>query len=160
MVIAAGSPVWCLLAVSYRGYKKISDQASRHSPCHVITMSFIHDLFTQFALDQCLRTFQKGYVSCGNLVSCGFFQCGGGISGGEMAIFASRAGPGPCWHPACFACSTCEVLLVDLIYFHQGGSDYCGRHHAELLKPRCSACDEVASRAAWITPHSQHTNTF
>ncbi|XP_067110403.1 prickle-like protein 1b [Osmerus mordax] len=70
-------------------------------------------------------------------------HCGGGISGGEMAIFASRAGPGPCWHPACFACSTCEVLLVDLIYFHQGGRVYCGRHHAELLKPRCSACDEI-----------------
>nr|XP_014043111.1 unnamed protein product [Salmo salar] len=70
-------------------------------------------------------------------------QCGEGISGGEMAIFASRAGPGPCWHPACFACATCQELLVDLIYFHQDGKIHCGRHHAELLKPRCSACDEI-----------------
>uniref|UniRef100_A0A3Q2C6G0 Prickle-like protein 1 n=1 Tax=Cyprinodon variegatus TaxID=28743 RepID=A0A3Q2C6G0_CYPVA len=70
-------------------------------------------------------------------------NCRGGINGGEMAIFASRAGPGPCWHPACFACSTCQELLVDLIYFYQNGKIFCGRHHAELMKPRCSSCDEI-----------------
>lgn len=70
-------------------------------------------------------------------------NCGGGINGGEMAIFASRAGPSPCWHPACFACATCQELLVDLIYFYQNGKILCGRHHAELLKPRCSSCDEI-----------------
>lgn len=60
-----------------------------------------------------------------------------------MAVFASRASPALCWHPACFACSTCNELLVDLIYFYHDGKIHCGRHHAELLKPRCSACDEV-----------------
>ncbi|XP_018602563.1 prickle-like protein 1a [Scleropages formosus] len=70
-------------------------------------------------------------------------QCGENIGGGVMAVFASRAGPGPCWHPACFACATCRELLVDLIYFYHEGKIYCGRHHAELLKPRCSACDEI-----------------
>ncbi|KAM4614680.1 prickle-like protein 1 isoform 2-T2 [Polymixia lowei] len=70
-------------------------------------------------------------------------NCGGGINGGEMAVFASRAGPSPCWHPACFVCVTCHELLVDLIYFYQNGKIHCGRHHAELLKPRCSACDEI-----------------
>ncbi|XP_061770269.1 prickle-like protein 1b isoform X1 [Nerophis ophidion] len=70
-------------------------------------------------------------------------NCGGGISGGEMAIFASRAGSSPCWHPACFVCATCQELLVDLIYFYQNGKILCGRHHAELLKPRCSSCDEI-----------------
>ncbi|XP_063302996.1 prickle-like protein 1 [Pelobates fuscus] len=70
-------------------------------------------------------------------------QCGGKINGGEIAIFVSRAGPGVCWHPSCFACSTCNELLVDLIYFYQDGKIHCGRHHAELLKPRCSACDEI-----------------
>lgn len=64
-----------------------------------------------------------------------------------MAVFASRAGPGLCWHPACFACSTCNELLVDLIYFYHEGKIHCGRHHAELLKPRCSACDEVSAKA-------------
>ncbi|XP_051974523.1 prickle-like protein 1 isoform X1 [Xyrauchen texanus] len=70
-------------------------------------------------------------------------HCKENIKGGEMAVFASRAGPGPCWHAACFTCSTCEELLVDLIYFYHNGKIYCGRHHAELLKPRCSACDEI-----------------
>ncbi|CAL8321139.1 unnamed protein product [Gadus morhua 'NCC'] len=72
-------------------------------------------------------------------------HCGETVNGGEMAVFASRAGPGaaPCWHPACFSCSTCSELLVDLIYFYQDGKVHCGRHHAELLKPRCSACDEI-----------------
>ncbi|KAJ6656238.1 hypothetical protein lerEdw1_003966 [Lerista edwardsae] len=70
-------------------------------------------------------------------------QCGVKITGGEVAVFASRAGPGVCWHPSCFVCSTCNELLVDLIYFYQDGKIHCGRHHAELLKPRCSACDEI-----------------
>ncbi|XP_054845417.1 prickle-like protein 1 [Eublepharis macularius] len=70
-------------------------------------------------------------------------QCGTKINGGEVAVFASRAGPGVCWHPSCFVCSTCNELLVDLIYFYQDGKIHCGRHHAELLKPRCSACDEI-----------------
>lgn len=73
-------------------------------------------------------------------------QCGENINSGEMAVFASRASPGLSWHPACFACSTCSELLVDLIYFYHDGKIHCGRHHAELLKPRCSACDEVWPR--------------
>lgn len=60
-----------------------------------------------------------------------------------MAVFASRAGHDKCWHPACFVCMTCEELLVDLIYFYKDDNLYCGRHHAELIKPRCAACDEV-----------------
>lgn len=60
-----------------------------------------------------------------------------------MAVFASRLGPNASWHPVCFTCCICHELLVDLIYFHRDGRLYCGRHHAETLKPRCSACDEV-----------------
>lgn len=69
--------------------------------------------------------------------------CGIPASGGDIAVFASRAGHGVCWHPDCFVCSECHELLVDLIYFYQEGQLYCGRHHAETLKPRCSACDEI-----------------
>ena len=32
---------------------------------------------------------------------------------------------------------------MDLIYFYKDRKLYCGRHHAESTKPRCSACDEV-----------------
>lgn len=72
-----------------------------------------------------------------------FLQCDTQINGGDIVVFAARAGHGKCWHPHCFVCCTCEELLVDLIYFHQDGKIYCGRHHAEKLKPRCCACDEV-----------------
>lgn len=70
-------------------------------------------------------------------------QCGGQINGGDIAVFASRTGHSVCWHPACFVCSMCSELLVDLIYFYHEGKIYCGRHHAERLKPRCTACDEI-----------------
>ena len=65
---------------------------------------------------------------------------------GELAVFASRAGNDVIWHPACFVCVICVELLVDLIYFYKDGDVYCGRHHAETLKPRCVDCDEVYSR--------------
>ena len=67
------------------------------------------------------------------------------MGGGDMAVMASRCGPSRCWHPSCFVCCVCRELLVDLIYFYREGRLYCGRHHAETLKPRCSACDEVIS---------------
>lgn len=77
-------------------------------------------------------------------------QCGGQINGGDIAVFASRAGHGVCWHPPCFICTVCNELLVDLIYFYQDGKIYCGRHHAECLKPRCAACDEVSSHSTGL----------
>ncbi|XP_072223560.1 uncharacterized protein prickle3 isoform X1 [Leuresthes tenuis] len=70
-------------------------------------------------------------------------QCGRQICGGDIAVFASRAGHSSCWHPQCFQCASCNELLVDLIYFYQDEQIYCGRHHAERLKPRCQACDEI-----------------
>lgn len=71
-------------------------------------------------------------------------QCDDLISTGDIAVFATRLGPNASWHPGCFVCCVCRELLVDLIYFHRDGRLYCGRHHAETLKPRCSACDEVS----------------
>lgn len=90
----------------------------------------------------CKMSFLYAVVSLFTPICC-VNQCCGDIKGGEMAIFASRAGPNPCWHPACFVCATCQELLVDLIYFYHNGKILCGRHHSELLKPRCSSCDEV-----------------
>ncbi|XP_072928418.1 prickle-like protein 2b isoform X2 [Hemitrygon akajei] len=83
-------------------------------------------------------------------------QCGGQISGGDIAVFASRAGHGICWHPRCFVCATCNELLVDLIYFYQNGKIYCGRHHAERLKPRCAACDEIIFADECTEAESRH----
>lgn len=48
------------------------------------------------------------------------------------------------WHPACFKCKQCKEPLVDLAHCVHDGAIYCERHYAELLKPRCAACDEVS----------------
>ena len=73
----------------------------------------------------------------------------GGLLGGLLlhAVWSTPLGvwSDVYWHPQCFVCCTCHDLLVDLIYFYNAstGLVYCGRHHAETLKPRCAACDEV-----------------
>ncbi|XP_016988332.2 protein prickle isoform X2 [Drosophila rhopaloa] len=84
------------------------------------------------------------------------------ISTGDIAVFATRLGPNASWHPACFACCVCRELLVDLIYFHRDGRMYCGRHHAETLKPRCSACDEIilADECTEAEGRAWHMNHF
>nr|NP_001027600.1 prickle 1 [Ciona intestinalis]BAB00617.1 prickle 1 [Ciona intestinalis] len=93
---------------------------------------------------------KKDYLGCGkirilplNTPGTPCSECGILVKGGDIVAVASRAEPGMCWHPACFVCSVCRELLVDLFYFYQDGRLYCGRHHAETLKPRCSACDEI-----------------
>uniref|UniRef100_A0A2I3LJ97 Prickle planar cell polarity protein 4 n=1 Tax=Papio anubis TaxID=9555 RepID=A0A2I3LJ97_PAPAN len=62
---------------------------------------------------------------------------------GEYGVFAARAGEQRCWHQTCFACQACGQALINLIYFYHDGQLYCGRHHAELLRPRCPACDQL-----------------
>ena len=71
------------------------------------------------------------------------FNCGGEIEKGEQVVYATKLSPEICWHPACFVCVTCEELLVDLTYCQHGRKLYCERHYAELIRPRCPACDEV-----------------
>ncbi|KAM9233763.1 LOW QUALITY PROTEIN: prickle-like protein 4 [Dugong dugon] len=62
---------------------------------------------------------------------------------GEYGVFAARAGEWRCWHRPCFTCQACGQALINLIYFYHDGRLYCGRHHAELLRPRCPACDQL-----------------
>ena len=88
-------------------------------------------------------------------------ECKQPMKSSEVAVFAERVGPDVCWHPKCFVCSTCKELLVDLIYFCKDGEIMCGRHHAETIKPRCKACDELifaeeythAEQADWHISH-------
>ncbi|WAR25952.1 PRIC2-like protein, partial [Mya arenaria] len=92
-------------------------------------------------------------------------KCKSMISGGEIAVFASRCGAEKFWHPSCFVCSTCDELLVDLIYFFRDGQLFCGRHHAELIKPRCAACDEIifadeCTEAEGRSWHMKHFSCF
>ncbi|CAI2352004.1 unnamed protein product [Caenorhabditis sp. 36 PRJEB53466] len=68
-------------------------------------------------------------------------KCPKRLEEGEICVMAARTGKR--YHPACFRCQTCDALLVDLIYFAHENQIYCGRHHAEQIKPRCAKCDEV-----------------
>ncbi|XP_041347629.1 prickle planar cell polarity protein 3-B-like isoform X2 [Gigantopelta aegis] len=112
--------------------------------CNVLSEEEKHEL-RMFSTQRKREALGRGSVRPLPLIMQGTVctRCQCHIPGGEMAVFASRAGQDRCWHPACFICFTCHELLVDLIYFHMDGELYCGRHHAELLKPRCAACDEI-----------------
>ncbi|KAI6072781.1 Prickle-like protein 4 [Aix galericulata] len=73
---------------------------------------------------------------------CPCKECGRRLNKGDPGISASRLGD-HFWHPSCFSCHFCRQPLVDLIYFQQDGRIYCGRHHAELFRPRCASCDQL-----------------
>uniref|UniRef100_A0A493TT15 LIM zinc-binding domain-containing protein n=1 Tax=Anas platyrhynchos platyrhynchos TaxID=8840 RepID=A0A493TT15_ANAPP len=75
---------------------------------------------------------------------CPCKECGRRLNKGDPGISASRLGD-HFWHPSCFSCHFCRQPLVDLIYFQQDGRIYCGRHHAELFRPRCASCDQVGA---------------
>ncbi|XP_068774344.1 prickle-like protein 4 isoform X2 [Struthio camelus] len=73
---------------------------------------------------------------------CPCTKCGRRLNKGDPGISVSRLGD-RFWHPSCFCCHFCHQPLVDLIYFQQDGRIYCGRHHAELFRPRCASCDQL-----------------
>nr|XP_024651077.1 prickle-like protein 4 isoform X3 [Macaca nemestrina] len=81
---------------------------------------------------------------------------------GEYGVFAARAGEQRCWHQTCFACQACGQALINLIYFYHDGQLYCGRHHAELLRPRCPACDQLifSQRCTEAEGQRWHENHF
>ncbi|XP_026688706.1 testin-like [Diaphorina citri] len=71
-------------------------------------------------------------------------QCGQEVRSGDLAVYTEKLGDQVLWHPQCFVCSTCDELLVDLMYFHYKGNVYCLRDYATMLDiPRCHACDEL-----------------
>ncbi|CAG5124393.1 unnamed protein product, partial [Candidula unifasciata] len=112
--------------------------------CHALSEEERHEL-RMFSAQRKRDALGRGSVRLipqdSKPVKC--YQCPQDVSSGDVAVFVSRMEADTCWHPACFTCHTCNELLVDLIYFYHEGQLYCGRHHAELLKPRCAACDEV-----------------
>ncbi|XP_053770232.1 prickle-like protein 4 isoform X2 [Desmodus rotundus] len=81
---------------------------------------------------------------------------------GEYGVFAALAGERHCWHRACFACQACGQALINFIYFYHDGHLYCGRHHAELLRPRCPACDQLifSRRCTEAEGQRWHENHF
>ncbi|KAK3764532.1 hypothetical protein RRG08_040553 [Elysia crispata] len=126
-------------------------QLQRQLPLHDLDPRFCNSLaqseagkFEKFADRRRKKAAGIGQIgevaSEGSLVGCA--GCQQKMEKGSPAVVAGRV-PGECWHPGCFACTTCKQLLVDMIYFHKKGRIYCERHYADLLYPRCSACDEI-----------------
>ncbi|XP_014242506.1 prickle planar cell polarity protein 3-A isoform X4 [Cimex lectularius] len=70
-------------------------------------------------------------------------ECKLPVNPNEVGVLAPKFGDSVLWHPACFVCSLCKQLLVDLTYCVHDDCLFCERHYAEQLKPRCSACDEL-----------------
>ncbi|KAE8623460.1 hypothetical protein XENTR_v10005617 [Xenopus tropicalis] len=71
-------------------------------------------------------------------------RCHGQIGVGDTAVQSEQVqDEGLRWHLGCFACETCHLPLLQFIYFLQDGRIYCGRHHAELSRSRCAACDQL-----------------
>ncbi|XP_069879878.1 prickle-like protein 4 isoform X2 [Dipodomys merriami] len=89
------------------------------------------------------RPWDRGWPACYLLCLKGIPVRREQLKPGEYGVFAVQAGRQRCWHPPCFACQTCGQALINLIYFYHDGHLYCGRHHAELLRPRCPACDQL-----------------
>lgn len=79
--------------------------------------------------------------------------CLGPVLKNSPVVFAQREGYDALWHPACFVCSICGLLLVDLVYFWTNQRLFCGRHYCESQRPRCHGCDEL------IFSESYHTGS-
>jgi len=52
-------------------------------------------------------------LSDGKVLLCK--QCKKSVVPGQVAVMAERAGKDELWHPSCFVCSTCEVILKYLM---------------------------------------------
>ncbi|XP_015592961.1 uncharacterized protein LOC107266713 [Cephus cinctus] len=89
-------------------------------------------------------------------------QCQEPIHVGDVVVTAQMA-KDAVWHPGCFACSICNELLADLIYFYHTGKLYCGRDLATLLQiPRCFGCDELIFVREYTVAegHNYHVRHF
>ncbi|CAI8056185.1 Prickle planar cell polarity protein 3 [Geodia barretti] len=135
------------------GEKYHQKQLIRQLPAHDVDLMYCNELsqeeakqmelFARMRKEKCVGRGEVRTKNDGTTWKCE--KCTEEIKIGEVVVMSGRVGPRSVWHPACFTCNDCNELLVDLIYFyHEGdGKVYCGRHHAQKIKPRCAACDEL-----------------
>ncbi|KAM4700997.1 prickle-like protein 4 [Discoglossus pictus] len=93
----------------------------------------------------------------------GCMRCGVRIKRDEIAVHTDQAQEdGLFWHLGCFVCETCHLPLSQFIFFLQDGKIYCGRHHAELSRARCAACDQLilSERCIVAEGHRWHVEHF
>ncbi|XP_076372545.1 four and a half LIM domains protein 2-like isoform X4 [Tachypleus tridentatus] len=103
------------------------------------------DTFDEFVNKRNEVALDIGYVKPALTKTLECFNCSGLILQEDVAVIAPKFGEDVAWHPACFTCSTCNELLVDLTYCLHEEAIFCERHYAEQLRPRCAACDEDMS---------------
>lgn len=104
------------------------------------------------ALDVGEAVFTKEEVNCA--------ECNKPIYTTLPAVSSMKL-PGKLWHPACFTCSQCHDLLVDLIFCIFENKTYCVKHYGEKCWPRCNACEELIFNARYINAldknwHEEH----
>lgn len=133
------------------GATERTKQLQRQLPTHDVDSSACKSVkqSDQEAFSAFVETYKKNALGIGNVREQKGNQkwtchgCNDEIPPGSVAVFAERAGTQKCWHPSCFRCADCGQLLVDLIYFWDQDSLFCGRHYADRHRPRCNACDEL-----------------
>ncbi|XP_068125592.1 prickle-like protein 1 isoform X2 [Hyperolius riggenbachi] len=118
--------------------------------------------FNTYRRRHCMRHGVIGPVTSSSPHSC-CMGCGGQILVGDMAVHTDHFEAEDFrWHLSCFVCETCHVPLSQFIYFLQDGRIYCGRHHAELTRSRCAACDQLilSDRCTVAEGHCWHVEHF
>lgn len=68
----------------------------------------------------------------GSVAECA--GCGAQLSEGQALVALERQ-----WHPACFACASCGVVLAGE-YMGREGRPYCERDYQRLYGVRCAYC--------------------
>lgn len=91
-------------------------------------------------------------------------KCEQTLHAGEIAISAEHANPLARWHPKCFSCVECNVLLTDLLYYNHNNKIYCQKHYDDLTKPKlmCAACDLPIESSEYVNAedHFWHKEHF
>jgi hypothetical protein len=137
------------------------DLAIEH--CRHLKADTQRESFDEFGRTRDSEALDIGYVVPSVKEATACQNCDGEIEPGDLAVAAPKVGgDGLLWHAACFVCSKCQELLVDLCYCTKDGSIYCERHYAELVRPRCAACDELIFSAEYTKAMDQdwHTSHF
>ena len=61
-------------------------------------------------------------VQSGGMICVG---CKEPVSPGDVVVKAERAGRGKVWHPGCFKCDTCQVILLSWARNYFAGREHC-----------------------------------
>jgi hypothetical protein len=145
--------------------EQLPKQDFSSSHCRQLDTTDAKQSFELFSKERDLNALDIGIV-CDGIGKHGICKrCDGELEPKDMAVTATKAGKDLCWHAACFVCDKCHELLVDLCYCYKDGLIYCERHYAELMRPRCAACDELIFSGEYTKAmdqdwHSSHFSCF